>query len=324
MNAPSHPEVEAPSVEGADAVRPTGLTHLSLLRVRGADARTFLDGQLTRNVPIGEGSASPAGYCSPKGRLLASLVIWLEDDAVAMLLSRDIAVAIAKRLRMFVLRAKATIEDVTADLRLDGVVGSSALPAFAAELPVWGVARRNGITFVRYPDAGARSRWLRIASSTATGTDGTVDAATWRCLDIESGLATITAAIQDRFVPQMLNLEALGAVDFRKGCYPGQEVVARSQYLGKLKRRMALASIDAPQLPQPGSDVWMQDRNEASGLVVAAERRPDGRIALLVELPTALFASDALHAGRVDGPLLTIEALPYALPDNEVFVRPRL
>ena len=315
------------SEAGVDLRQPgprTGLSHLSLLIIRGPDARTFLDSQLTRNVPTTAGVASPAGYCSPKGRLLASCVIWLDGDAIALLLSRDIAEAIAKRLRMYVLRAKVTIEDTTADLRLDGIVDAAALPPWAADLASWAVGRNDAMTLVRFPDVGGRPRWLRVASMSDPGdANDAVDAATWRRLDIESGLATITAATQDRFVPQMLNLEAIGGVDFKKGCFPGQEVVARSQYLGKLKRRMALASSGTDQVPPPATDVWMAGHHEASGLVVNAERADD-RVVLLVELPTSLFESDALRIGGVDGPALTLEPLPYPLPDNEVFVRPKL
>jgi folate-binding protein YgfZ len=298
------------------------LDHLALLMVRGADARTFLDSQLTRNVPSANGIASPAGYCSPKGRLLASMVIWLEDDAIALLLSRDIAEAIAKRLRMYVLRAKATVEDVTSARVIDGLVEPGA--AVPVTMQPWSVVRADDETWIRYPDADGRRRYLRMATVRDTNA-GIVDAPTWRRFDIRSGLAMITSATQDRFVPQMLNLEALGGVDFKKGCYPGQEVVARSQYLGKLRRRMALASLDSTaDVPPPGTDVWSPGANEASGIVINAERDADDRTALLVELPVAMFASSTLHVGAVDGPLLTIEPLPYALPDNEVFVRPKL
>jgi folate-binding protein YgfZ len=290
------------------------LSHLSLLVVRGPDARTFLDSQLTRNVPTRTDLASLAGYCSPKGRLLASFVVWADDDAISLVVSRDIAAAIAKRLRMYVLRAKVTIEE--SGLRLAGVVDAPAV----ADLPAWGVAREHETTWVRWPDVDAGVRALRVSTSSDDG----VDAATWRWLDIRAGLPTITAPIQDRFVPQMLNLEALGGVDFKKGCYPGQEVVARSQYLGKLKRRMALATIAGTAIPPAGADVIGDGSADPIGLVVAAERGPDGRIAALIELPVASFAADGLRVVGIDGAAVTIDALPYALPDNEVFVRPKL
>jgi folate-binding protein YgfZ len=295
------------------ATRPT-LDHLALLRVRGADARTFLDSQLTRNVPA-VGTASLAGYCSPKGRLLASFVVWADDDGVGLLVARDIAEPIAKRLGMYVLRAKATIELVDEATAITGVLAADATQA------VWAVAVEGPTTRIRVPDAEGRTRHLAIGPARD---ELTAQGALWRWLDIRAGIAAITGTTQDRFVPQMLNLEALGGVDFRKGCFPGQEVVARSQYLGKLKRRTALATMEDGDLPTPGTDLFAAGSSDAVGVVVNAERGPDGRIALLAELPVALFAADDLRVGGVTGPALRVETLPYALPDNEVFVRPKL
>jgi folate-binding protein YgfZ len=311
------------------------LDHLALLTVSGPDARTFLDSQLTRNVPLAAADASPAhasiaGYCSPKGRLLASIVVWseriAEGEVISMIVSRDIADAIAKRLRMYVLRAKVVFENAHDAIVIDGVFALPVMPESIAALDVWGVARVERRSWIRYPEVGSRKRFLRIGNPDSAGGDdaSSIDAKTWRWLDIRAGLPRITSATQDRFVPQMLNLEALGGVDFKKGCFPGQEVVARSQYLGKLKRRTALASMAGTTLPAPGTDVWTKDANEATGLVVNAEQGPDGRTALLVELPISAFSSTDLHVGTSDGPALTIEALPYELPDNEVFVRPKL
>lgn len=311
----------APSALSGAFARLSSLDHLSLLAVRGPDARTFLDSQLTRNVPPAFAPASLAGYCSPKGRLLATFVVWADAETVWMLLSHDIAAAIAKRLRMYVLRAKVTIDDVDATHRLDGFVAGEQLPRVLGDLADWHWTRVDDSVWLRFPDADAGARYLRIASS-----DGeplrAVEGQRWRWFDVHAGLPRITAATQDRFVPQMLNLEALGAVDFKKGCFPGQEVVARSQYLGKLKRRMALATSEG--FAPPGTDVWEVDGREASGMVVDAEAGPDGRISLLVELPIASFASSTLRVGSTGGAPLTVESLPYALPDNEVFVRPKL
>jgi folate-binding protein YgfZ len=297
---------------------------LAVLRVRGADAIAFLDSQLTRNVPP-SGTASPAGYCSPKGRLLATFVIWREvvagadaENAVGLLVPTDLAESIAKRLKMYVMRAKATIELVGDDTVVEGVIAATD-----ASLPVvWGVDHADGSTRIRYPDADGRIRFARIGPAPAAGAG--VDDATWRWLDIRAGLPSITTATQDRFVPQMVNLEALGGVDFRKGCFPGQEVVARSQYLGKLKRRTALAAVAGDAVPAAGVDVLSAASPDPIGLVVAAARGPDGRIAALIELPVALFDATDLHVGGADGATIALEPLPYVLPDNEVFVRPKL
>lgn len=289
------------------------LDHLALVRVHGADTRTFLDGQLTRDVPT-DGAASLAGYCSPKGRLLATFTIWADHDGVWLLMSRDLAEPVLKRLRMYVLRAKAVFEDVTATAAVQGFVDGDWPKAVDALAP-WAIHRADGVIWIRMPDADGRRRALRIADE---ATDGAVDAATWRAAEIRAGLPRIALATQDRFVPQMVNLEALGGVDFRKGCFPGQEVVARSQYLGKLKRRTALAT--GGDVPAPGADVFASTSADPQGTVVDVERTDDGAVAL-VELPIALFGDPGLRAG--DAPL-AIVPLPYELPDNEVFVRPKL
>ncbi len=324
-NRLADPMNEMPELSAADApfASSASLDHLSLLVASGPDARSFLDSQLTRNVPFAGGPASLAGYCSPKGRLLASFVVWSVDDAIHLVLSRDIADAIAKRLRMYVLRAKVVIDDASSRLSLVGVL-DPADAAVAAAAP-WQVVRERDDLWVRHPDADGRRRFLHVAPNGPARRVDACDAAHWRWLEVRAGLPRVTLATQDRFVPQMLNLEALGGVDFRKGCFPGQEIVARSQYLGKLKRRTALASIAATgAVPSPGTDIHHGGEAEASGLVVNAERGRDGTIALLIELPVARFESTELHVGTADGGSLTLESLPYALPDNEVFVRPKL
>lgn len=313
------------------------LDHLALFAVRGADATAFLDNQLTRNVPVMElgqsiSRASIAGYCSPKGRLLATFVVWSELSSALssdvqtafILVSRDVAEMVAKRLRMYVLRAKVTIEDVTPIHAIEGFCDSSRLSEDVQELDVWSIVRDGNAPWIRHPDADGQKRFVRVGPAAIEALGSPVDCATWCRSEIRAGIPRITATTQDRFVPQMVNLEALGGVDFRKGCFPGQEVVARSQYLGKLKRRMALASIDDRVVPQPSADVWSVEDGGPVGLVVNAERGPDGRIALLVEIPLALFDSHALRVGQSDGPTLNIESLPYELPENEVFVRPKL
>lgn len=311
----------APVSASAATRAASSLDHLTLLAVRGPDARGFLDSQLTRNVPLAAAPASLAGYCSPKGRLLATFVVWADTETIWLLVSRDIGAAVAKRLRMYVLRAKLTIDDVAASHRLDGFLADGRLPGVLVDLPTWQSIHLDGSSWLRFPDVGAQPRYLRVAPHDGEAGQA-VDGQRWCWFDVRAALPWITTATQDRFVPQMLNLEALGAVDFKKGCFPGQEVVARSQYLGKLKRRMALATSESSA--PAGTDVWEADGREACGMVVNAETGPDGLNALLVELPVASFASSTLRIGASDGPALMVEPLPYALPDNEVFVRPKL
>ena len=290
------------------------LHHLAHLVVTGADARAFLDAQLTRNVPEAGDAASLAGYCSPKGRLLAIFTVWADDAAIHLITTRDVADAVVRRLRMYVLRAKVAIEDVSGAHRLVGLIDAEPSVETA-----WTVRRDGGTTTVEYPAFDGRARRLSIDGSA----DG-VDADTWRWSDIRAGLPSIVTATQERFVPQMVNLEAIGGVDFRKGCFPGQEIVARSQYLGKLKRRVALlrATNDGPA-PRPGDDVWSEGAADPQGTVVDAAAGPDRIASALVELPVAL-ARAPLRIASSGGPAFVFDDLPYALPDNEVFARPKL
>lgn len=313
--------IPSPFASSSGQVVAAGLDHLACIAVGGADARAFLDNQLTSNVPAASSArATLAGYCTPKGRLLAVFTVWCEGDTIRMLVSRDIAPALVKRLRMYVLRSKVTIDDVTEATTIDGFVGASDIPPTLG-LHAWSVARLDDAMWLRTPDADGSVRHLRIASDGAGALSSAVDGSTWRWTDIRAGIPRIVAATQERFVPQMLNLEALDGVDFKKGCFPGQEIVARSQYLGKLKRRMAIGRLDAGDLPAPGDDVSTAGNDEPVGLVVDAEAGPDGSVALLVELPLASFDANDL---AVHGRPLRIERPPYPLPDNEVFVRPKL
>ena len=311
------------------------LDHLGLIAVRGADAETFLNAQLTNNVaPVeSSGYARLAGFCSPKGRLLATFVQWRHGDTCFLQTSRDVLEPVLKRLRMFVLRSKVTLEDVSESVVQIGIV--ETLSASDGRSDVWQVMGDETRLSIRYPDADGAARSLMVLTreiwrAEEHGFDhaaSAVDPQTWRWCEIRAGLPRVTMATQDRFVPQMINFEALGGVDFRKGCFPGQEVVARSQYLGKLKRRMALATVassHADVVPAAGADVFSTEDGQPCGIVVNAERGPGGAIAALVEVPLALFDSPSLRIGAADGPPLRIEALPYPLPDNDVFVRPKL
>ena len=312
------------------------LDHLGLIAVRGADAETFLNAQLTNNVTPAASSTRAwlAGFCSPKGRLIATFVQWRHGDTIYLQTSRDVLEPVLKRLRMFVLRSKVTLDDVSESMVQIGFI--DARPAGQERGDAWQVTGNETSLSIRYPEADGAARTLTVITRAAwnAGDHGVgralspVDPQTWRWSEIRAGLPRVTTATQDRFVPQMINFEALGGVDFKKGCFPGQEVVARSQYLGKLKRRMALAMVasdDAGVVPAPGTDVFSAGEDgQACGMVVNAERGPDGAIALLVELPLALFNSQSLRVGAADGPSLRIVTLPYPLPDNEVFVRPKL
>jgi len=176
---------------------------------------------------------------------------------------------------------------------------------------------------VRLPDAGGRQRyqWMvhaehfQDAWKTLSSRLSLVGTEVWDWLSLQAGVPHITLPTQEQFVPQMVNLELLGGVDFRKGCYPGQEIVARSQYRGTLKRRMQRAHVNAPT--SAGAEVYSAaDPNQPCGMVVNAAMAPDGGTDLLVELK--LDALDTvIHLATPDGPMLTLQELPYVIPASE-------
>jgi folate-binding protein YgfZ len=306
------------------------LANRRVIDITGSDAQTFLQAQLTADVAqVPEHEWRMAGYCTAKGRLLASGLLWKIDGGFAWLVADDLAAALVKRLRMFVLRLKVSIE--IREAAVIGRIGTGAVApqvqtgeaervSFWLGLPeVLGTARAFGVVESEHLDALLAAASTRAASA--------VDASSyWNWLEVRSGISFIETATQDRFVPQMVNLEALGGVDFKKGCYPGQEVVARSQYLGKLKRRTLLAHSNAQpesQLPAPGGDVYGLESHEPVGTVVSAARAPDGSVDCLIEAPLAAWPSGLALSPLAGGPLEPLD-MPYLLPDNEVFVRPRL
>lgn len=290
------------------------LTHLGLVRASGEDAASFLHGQLTQDVKtLDTNSARLGGYCTAKGRLLASFIFWRPSpDEILLACSADVLAASVKRLSMFVLRAKCKLTEAT-DLRLYGLAGPSAaawLADAAPQLP-WQRARVKDAEVVRLPDVDGVPRWL-LAAAQAPELPALSEEA-WRWLEVRSALPRVVAATSEQFVPQMINLELVGGVSFKKGCYPGQEVVARSQYRGTTKRRAFL--FDAEADAAPGQEVFTatDDPDQPSGLVMDSATL-QGRTAVLVELKIAALQAPSLHLRAPDGPALRPAPLPYELP----------
>lgn len=307
------------------------LAHWGVIRARGADAADFLRRQLTSDVAtLDAGQAKLAGYCSAKGRLLASFVAWRPaEDEVLLACSASLLDATLKRLRMFVLRAKCELGDATAEVALHGVAcadpatAAAALGDEAARAAVWQRVRGgDGASLIRLPDAAGRRRWLLAAPpGAALPALPPLAADAWRWLEVASGVAVVEAATADRHVPQMLNFELLGGVDFGKGCYPGQEVVARSQYRGTLKRRSLLFALD-DGAASAGQEVFhSDDPGQPAGEVVNAAAAPAGGGAgalALVELKFAALDAGTLHLGAPGGPPLRPVAMPYEVPLHTV------
>ena len=272
------------------------LPSLGLLQISGADAAPFLQSQLTNEVAKQpHNQAALNGYCQAKGRLLASFVVWKNADAVYLSLAADLAAPISKRLSMFVLRAKAKVTDVSAQFVSFGVLLPATETPSHSNLPeiVYGVVQTPHYTVIRLPDGSNLQRYVFISSAEHAQTTqqhlqtlaALADENAWQLASIHAGVPHITAATSEKFVPQMINYDLLGGVSFKKGCYPGQEVVARTQYLGKLKRRLFLASTgNQAAAIAPGADVFAAEKSEAVGTVVNAALNGQGGVDLLMEI----------------------------------------
>lgn len=300
----------------ATFLAPTGvatLTRWGVIRARGADAASFLHGQLTSDVAqLGPSQARLAGFCSAKGRLQASFVMWRPaPDEVLLACDAGVLPATLKRLSMFVLRAQCKLDDASAAWPLHGVAGEAAA-RLAGDAAFWERRESGAATLIRLPDAAGLPRVLVVGALDLADLPA-LEEDSWRWLDVQAGIPTIEPATVDRFVPQMLNLELLGGVDFRKGCYPGQEIVARSQYRGTLKRRMFL--FDAAAAGSAGQEVFhSEDPGQPAGMVANAAPRPGGGSSLLVELKLAALDRGSLHLGAPAGPPLSRRELPYSVP----------
>jgi len=316
----------------ASAPRACPLEAFAVVEITGADAVSFLQGQVTNDIAgTPAGQARLAGYCTAQGRLLATLVMWRELQTPAQdvptvraIVSADIAPALVKRLGMFVLRAKAKL--AVLPLAVAGVTSLTgkcdALEAVLGQplprLP-WQVLSHDSGTWIAVPGDPV-SRWWWVAPSAAPEACETIarqlshgDPAQWQAEDIEAGLPWIQAATQDLFIPQTVNLDLIDGVSFTKGCYPGQEIVARSHYRGTLKRRMALGMLEGPGAGAvtPASDLFdAQATGEPCGRIINIATAGGVTVALF-EATFDAVAHGALHAADPTGPLVTPRALPY-------------
>ncbi|MDB5824371.1 MAG: folate-binding protein [Herminiimonas sp.] len=310
------------------------LPSLGLIAATGDEAAKFLHNQLTNDVEnLSVDEARLAGYCTAKGRLLATLLMWQSDGVITMQLPREIQATVQKRLQMFIMRAKAKLADVSEAQVAIGFAGGSAALALQRWFPVlpepvWSVRHGDPGTLIRMPDADglARYQWIAPVEQAMAAWPALVAAlplqkeSAWRLQEIHAGLPKVVQATQEQFVPQMINFEAIGGVNFRKGCYPGQEIVARSQYLGKLKRRMLPATIRLDEnervAASPGAEIFSDaDPAQPAGQIVNIEFASEGEAHCLVELKTAALESGALHLESPSGPVLHMLPLPYALID---------
>jgi folate-binding protein YgfZ len=295
----------------------TPLPHLGVIRAEGEDAAKFLHGQLTQDFSLlGLSEARLAAFCSAKGRMQASFVAFKRShEEIWLVCSRDLLAATLKRLSMFVLRSKVKLSDAGESVLLCGVAGA-ALQALATGTPAAWTQQRHGEASLvpLYPaDGQARALWLAPAG-TPLPQGPALRVEDWLWGEVRSGVATVTQPIFEAFVPQMLNYESVGGVNFKKGCYPGQEVVARSQFRGTLKRRAYLAHC--PAEIKAGQEIFdAADGSQPCGIVAQAAAAPQGGWDAIVSLQTA-SAQSQLQVGQAGGPGLGLLALPYALLED--------
>jgi folate-binding protein YgfZ len=307
------------------------LPQWGLIFVEGADAASFLQNQLSNTVlglnrtfapqiAQSHDSVRLVGYCSPKGRLLASA--WLgqfpEDtnaqDRFALFISRDVAASIAKRLSMFVLRSKVKVTDASSQWSISGYCcNDEDIADLKIEADQIGLRLPNVLT-----NNQTYSRVLIAGKSDSSDEKLSDDSMQWNHLEVMSAIPRIVLATQEQFVPQMVNFESVAGVDFKKGCYPGQEIVARSQYRGAIKRRLQLAHTSIDSLGSlsiaPATELFhVNDPSQPAGMVVLSSLSPTdpNRIDLQVECKLDALESGEIHLGSVQGPVLKIDSLPY-------------
>ncbi len=301
-------------------MNPTNQTILiadqGLIRASGEDAANFLHNLLTNDIShLAPGTARHAGLCTAKGRMIASFLIWREGDDFLLQLSADILPGILKKLSMYVLRSKVKLADISAERALIGVIGPGIDALVGAQPPMTCTAFEGGMAIrldadrclLAVPAAAAVSITAKFAAQASAA-----DLGAWRLGEIEHGIPRIVAATQEAFVPQMVNYETdtVGGVSFKKGCYPGQEVVARTHYLGKVKRRMFRVRL-AAEFP-PGTDVFTPEAGEQHcGAVVLTAPVPTGGFESLLVVQSSGAQADAVHVGKPDGPKAQLLPLPY-------------
>jgi tRNA-modifying protein YgfZ len=308
------------------------LSHLRLTSVTGADAVTFLQGQLTNDVhEVTPEHHQLSGHCTHQGRMLANFRVFSHDGALILQTPDDTQAALLKRLSMFVLRSQVQIEDTGDQLVAIGLAGecSTALleEAFSAIPEIPGAAvEQNGMSLLCLPGPSPRYEIIGHASileglwkgwsTKAKPTNPEI----WSLLDIRAGIPTVYSNTSEAFVPQMLNMQLIDGVSFTKGCYVGQEVVARMKYLGELKRRMYLARVNSDGQPQPGDELFSDIESKSgqgSGKIVMSTPSPQGGYELLAVVETSSYQGKNLHLEHASGPALEFLSMPYEFDEQD-------
>lgn len=307
------------------------LSHYGLIRARGEEAESFLQNQFCNDVRLVTATQSQLNaYCNPKGRVLAFFRLFKRDDEFYLRLPREMLEPTLKRLRMYVMMSKVTLEDCSDDLIHIAYAGPQAeqkLQEILGTAPTESntVSQQDGLSIVRVVDSKPRFEIYGQPESLKTLWEKLAEDATlvgygsWELLDIHAGIPEVLPETLEAFVPQMINLQAINALSFKKGCYPGQEIVARMHYLGKLKRRMYRAHVETDTPPLPGEALYAEDSSSGQGVgkVVRAQSHPNGGVDLLAVIEINSAEERGIHLKNADGPLMNLENLPYSVEEPE-------
>lgn len=302
------------------------LSDRALISFAGDDAVQFLHAQLTSDLAaLQPGATQYSGYCSPKGRLLATFLVWRLEDEILLELPADLREPMKTRLARYVLRAKVKVSDASERYRLFGISGADAGAGLTATFGgVPGVPHQSiesgGVRIAALPidryallvhPADADAVRGRLAQAFDQGEAG------WPALDVEAGVPVITAPAQEEYVPQMVNLDLVGGVSFNKGCYPGQEIVARTHYLGRLKQRMYRVRVPGVDRVAAGEPLFSADfgAEQACGAVLTAGARSDDGCEALAVIQKSSAAARDVRFGAFDGPRVEFLSLPYTVPE---------
>ncbi|MBK5375499.1 folate-binding protein YgfZ [Pseudomonas sp. TH43] len=302
------------------------LSHEGVLAVRGADAGKFLQGQLTCNLNyLSDSRASLGARCTQKGRMQSSFRILLDADGVLLAMASDLLEPQLADLKKYAVFSKSKLTDESAAwVRFGLQQGDIALSSLGLDLPAEtdSVVRNEGLIAIRVsPDRA--ELWAPADQADAIKTKLTAalpegELNQWLLGQIRAGIGQVMPSTRELFIPQMLNLQAVGGVSFKKGCYTGQEIVARMQYLGKLKRRLYRLSLNTAELPEPGTQLFAPSHNSAIGEVVLAANAGQ-TIELLAVLQAEAAEAGDVHLGALEGPALQLLDLPYELDrDREI------
>lgn len=305
----------------------TDLSHMGLIAIYGDDASDFMQGQFTNDInEVNTTHSQLNGMCNPKGRMLAIFRVFQRSDTWYLQIPQDILEETIKKLRMYVLRSKVTIEDATdtfVRIGLSGPNAESQLKDVTKQIPesVNDVLQIDNLTLFRIP--GVNPRFVIVGEMDAMQKlwgkldvhAAPVGADVWTLINIYAGIPTIYKPTMDMFVTQSINFEVVGGVNFKKGCYTGQEIVARMHYLGKPKQRLYLAKTDVKEIPQPGTALYAKDsaNKQAVGHIVDIKAAPDGKHALLATIKIEQANKHEICIGSVDGSVIQLDELPYAI-----------